>query len=138
VISVKWNSKKNALHGVFMVQGYLVVAEQHALAEELHAKMGDDFRVIPLQSVAELADGPQERVAAVVIRVPADVASPDAAISAPALTGLGTLEAQVDELERRIISDSLVRNNHRRKETAIELGISRVTLYNKMKKFGML
>jgi len=49
-----------------------------------------------------------------------------------------TLEARVDVLERRIIEDCLQRNNYRRKETAAELGISRVTLYNKMKKFGML
>ena len=41
-------------------------------------------------------------------------------------------------LERRIIEDCLQRNNHRRKETAAELGISRVTLYNKMKKFGLM
>jgi DNA-binding NtrC family response regulator len=49
-----------------------------------------------------------------------------------------SLEARVDVMERRIIQDSLQRNNFRRKETAAELGISRVTLYNKMKKFGLL
>jgi DNA-binding NtrC family response regulator len=49
-----------------------------------------------------------------------------------------SLESRVDVLERRIIQDSLQRNNFRRKETAAELGISRVTLYNKMKKFGLL
>jgi len=49
-----------------------------------------------------------------------------------------SLEARVDVLERRIIQDCLARNNFRRKETAAELGISRVTLYNKMKKFGLL
>jgi DNA-binding NtrC family response regulator len=49
-----------------------------------------------------------------------------------------SLEARVDVLERRIIEDCLARNNFRRKETAAELGISRVTLYNKMKKFGLM
>jgi DNA-binding NtrC family response regulator len=49
-----------------------------------------------------------------------------------------TLGAHVDTMERRMIEDTLVRNNHRRKETAAALGISRVTLYNKMKKFGLL
>ena len=49
-----------------------------------------------------------------------------------------SLEARVDVLERRIIEDCLQRNNYRRKETAAELGISRVTLYNKMKKFGLM
>ena len=49
-----------------------------------------------------------------------------------------TLEARVDLIECRIIEDSPRRNNHSRKETAAELGISRVTLYNKMKKFDLM
>lgn len=49
-----------------------------------------------------------------------------------------SLEEQLQVLERRIIEDSLRRNNYRRSETARELGISRVTLYNKMKKLGIL
>ena len=49
-----------------------------------------------------------------------------------------TLAARVDLLEQKIIESTLSRNRHHRKDTAAELGISRVTLYNKMKKFGML
>ncbi|MBN2474985.1 MAG: sigma 54-interacting transcriptional regulator [Pirellulales bacterium] len=49
-----------------------------------------------------------------------------------------TLEEHVDQIERRIIEESLRRHNHRRTVTAKELGISRVTLYNKMKKHGIL
>lgn len=49
-----------------------------------------------------------------------------------------SLEEQLQVLERRIIEDSLRRNNYRRSDTARELGISRVTLYNKMKKLGIL
>jgi DNA-binding NtrC family response regulator len=122
-----------------MLESFLVVAQQHNLAEMLEREVGEDFRLIPLQSVASLADEPQQRVAAVVIRMPHDAgtledsSSHEASSHAPQ-----TLEAQVDVLEQRIIEDSLARNNHRRKETAVELGISRVTLYNKMKKFGML
>ena len=64
--------------------------------------------------------------------------SSDAETSAiPAEVRRPTLEACVDELERRVIEDSLRRNQQRRKETAAELGISRVTLYNKMKKLGL-
>lgn len=59
------------------------------------------------------------------------------AVQAPAQHA-ASLEARVDLLERRIIEDCLQRNNYRRKETAAELGISRVTLYNKMKKFGLM
>jgi len=49
-----------------------------------------------------------------------------------------TLETRVGAIERQIIQDSLRRNANRRQVTASELGISRVTLYNKMKKFGLL
>ena len=42
------------------------------------------------------------------------------------------------DFERHVIEESLRRNENRRQATAKELGISRVTLYNKMKKFGML
>jgi DNA-binding NtrC family response regulator len=121
-----------------MLESFLVVAPQHNLAEMLHREMGDDFRLIPLQSVAELDDESQQRVAAVVIRMPSDESHLPAMAAAPAAIAPRTLEAQVDVLEQRIIEDSLARNNRRRKETAVELGISRVTLYNKMKKFGML
>ena len=120
-----------------MLESFLVVAQQHNLAEMLHREVGDDFRLIPLRSVAELDDESQQRVAAVVIRMPSDEPHVPA-MAAPAALAPRTLEAQVDVLEQRIIEDSLARNNRRRKETAVELGISRVTLYNKMKKFGML
>jgi len=50
----------------------------------------------------------------------------------------GSLSEQVDECERRIIAEMLQRYRNHRNETAAALGISRVTLYNKMKKFGML
>jgi transcriptional regulator with PAS, ATPase and Fis domain len=59
-------------------------------------------------------------------------------VAPPARPLAASLEARVDVLERRIIEDCLQRNNFRRKETAAELGISRVTLYNKMKKFGLM
>lgn len=122
------------------MQSFLVVAPQHHLAEELHREVGNDFRLIPLQSVAEseLSDAPDQRVAAVVIRMSPDAAVESNEILPPPPAAALTLEAQVDVLERRVIEDSLERHNHRRKETASELGISRVTLYNKMKKFGLL
>ncbi|MCR4413364.1 MAG: hypothetical protein NUV77_13170 [Thermoguttaceae bacterium] len=49
-----------------------------------------------------------------------------------------SLEEQISRVERKIIEAALRRHNYRRSDTARELGISRVTLYNKMKKFGML
>lgn len=49
----------------------------------------------------------------------------------------GSLNHQVALSEREIIEQTLFKNNHSRTGTARALGISRVTLYNKMKKYGM-
>jgi DNA-binding NtrC family response regulator len=48
-----------------------------------------------------------------------------------------TLEVRMAHTERDLIEQALKRNNFSRTRTARELGVSRVTLYNKMKKFGM-
>lgn len=48
-----------------------------------------------------------------------------------------SLGAQVALSEREIIEQALFKNNNSRTNTAKALGISRVTLYNKMKKYGM-
>ena len=48
-----------------------------------------------------------------------------------------TLNRQISLTEREIIEQTLLKNNFSRTNTAKELGISRVTLYNKMKKYGM-
>jgi DNA-binding NtrC family response regulator len=49
-----------------------------------------------------------------------------------------TLGRQVAITEREIIEQTLSRNNFSRTVTARELGISRVTLYNKMRKYNMM
>ena len=49
-----------------------------------------------------------------------------------------SLGKQVEFSEKEIIEDALSKNNFSRTNTARQLGISRVTLYNKMKKYEML
>ena len=49
----------------------------------------------------------------------------------------GTLKAQVEVLERRVISESLARTGGNKSETARELGISREGLRKKMARYGM-
>lgn len=44
---------------------------------------------------------------------------------------------QIAQTEKDIIEQALFKNNFSRTNTAKQLGISRVTLYNKMKKYGM-
>jgi DNA-binding NtrC family response regulator len=43
----------------------------------------------------------------------------------------------LEEMERKIISDSLRRYSNNMSTVAIKLGITRQTLYNKMRKFGI-
>jgi DNA-binding NtrC family response regulator len=70
--------------------------------------------------------------------LPASSGYPNAPPATTAPRPAASLEARVDGVEQRIIEECLKRNNFRRKQTAAELGISRVTLYNKMKKFGLM
>jgi len=49
-----------------------------------------------------------------------------------------SLGGQIALTEKEIIEQTLFKNSFSRTKTACELGISRVTLYNKMKKYGML
>ena len=49
-----------------------------------------------------------------------------------------TLGRQIALTEKEIIEQALFKNNFSRTHTAKDLGISRVTLYNKMKKYGMM
>jgi len=49
-----------------------------------------------------------------------------------------SLGSRMADTEKDLIQQALKRNNFSRTRTSRELGISRVTLYNKMKKYGML
>lgn len=49
-----------------------------------------------------------------------------------------TLHHQRDVIERNVIQRALVNNGYSRTRTADSLGISRVTLYKKMKKYGLM
>ncbi len=53
------------------------------------------------------------------------------------VTGASVLGKQIAFTERDIIEQALFKNNYSRTNTAKSLGISRVTLYNKMRKYGM-
>jgi len=49
-----------------------------------------------------------------------------------------TLENRIELTEKDIIEQALLENSFSRTQTARQLGISRVTLYNKMKKYDMM
>ena len=61
-----------------------------------------------------------------------------ALVSEPAQTANnGSLKDGIDYAEKDIILAALERNRWQRQRTAEELNINRVTLYNKMKKYGL-
>jgi len=59
-------------------------------------------------------------------------------VSQPVPVNDRTLGGQIALSEKDIIEQTLFKNTFSRTKTAKELGISRVTLYNKMKKYGLL
>jgi DNA-binding NtrC family response regulator len=63
---------------------------------------------------------------------------PSVQLVASMVNNPATLNRQISLTEREIIEQTLLKNNFSRTNTARELGISRVTLYNKMKKYGMM
>ena len=51
---------------------------------------------------------------------------------------VASLHHQRDVIERNVIQRALVNNGYSRSRAATSLGISRVTLYKKMKKYGLM
>src|SRR5262249_10143187 len=54
------------------------------------------------------------------------------------LAARATLAESKDQVERAIITEALLRNGHNRLRAAAELGISRMTLYKKLHKYGLV
>lgn len=63
---------------------------------------------------------------------------PSVKLSTRAVEKDNSLEAQVAITEKDLIEEALLRNNFSRTNTARDLGISRVTLYNKMKRYCLM
>ncbi|MEL6178683.1 MAG: helix-turn-helix domain-containing protein [Myxococcota bacterium] len=62
---------------------------------------------------------------------------PFQAHSKPSSSGAFVLKEQVDAYEHQLIREALQRFDHNQSETARQLGVSRITLINKMKKYGL-
>jgi DNA-binding NtrC family response regulator len=138
-----------------MNQKFLVINCDENDVEELRQRLGGR-QVVSCESIDEIARYLPSSSTAVLVSP--QVAEPSSTPDSPSERGClasdvdelvervleqsnghaKTLAARVDMLEQKIIEYSLNRNGQHRKETAAELGISRVTLYNKMKKFGLL
>jgi len=132
-----------------MKQKLFVLGGNPHQIETVRRRFGDTFDVVICQSIVEIQRNLEHYTDAAVLplapnghsNVPGDV---DKLIENIVSNGNEekpvpkTLADRVDLLEQKIIESTLSRNRHHRKDTAAELGISRVTLYNKMKKFGML
>ena len=66
-----------------------------------------------------------------------NVSQPDEPATSPTLSDGQTLGDAMRAYERQLVADAVKRNGHHRNKTAAELGISRVTLHNKLKSLGL-
>ncbi len=65
-------------------------------------------------------------------------AAPDAPVSLTAGPHRGRLASARHDFESKVLSDILWRHNNNRTEAAAELGVSRVTLYRKLHRYGLI
>jgi len=134
---------------VTMKQKLFVLGSNPHHVDDVRRRFGDTYDVVICQSSVEIQHNLEHYTNAVVLPLAANgnggtIRNVDELIENIVSLENGeksmpkTLADRVDLLEQKIIESTLTRNRHHRKDTAAELGISRVTLYNKMKKFGML
>ena len=69
--------------------------------------------------------------------VPADLLPEGGTRTGSPVTSVGTLRERVEDLEQRVIEEVLTRHEGNRTHAARELGLSRVGLRNKMRRFGL-
>ncbi|MCE8193697.1 sigma-54-dependent Fis family transcriptional regulator [Porphyromonas gingivalis] len=67
----------------------------------------------------------------------ADLSLPKSVDAHPTATGVASTPQTLDEMEKTAIEQALARNGSNLSNVARELGISRQTLYNKMKRYGL-
>jgi DNA-binding NtrC family response regulator len=70
--------------------------------------------------------------------LPPVVQEQSAPVAGPATVDADSLHHQRDLIERNVIQRALISNGYSRTRAADSLGISRVTLYKKMKKYGLM
>ena len=133
-----------------MKQKLFVLGGNPLQLDEVRRRFGEAFDVIVCQSITEVQRNLEYHAHGVVLPLGmsgmqnGNSQDVDKLIESIVKTGTEekpmpkTLADRVDLLEQKIIESTLTRNRHHRKDTAAELGISRVTLYNKMKKYDML
>ena len=135
-----------------MKQKLFVLGGSTHQIDEVRQRFGDNFDIVLCQSIGEVQRNLEHHVGGAVLPLAGtnghehhgSTGDVDRLIENIVTNGTEeqslprTLADRVDLLEQKIIESTLTRNRHHRKDTAAELGISRVTLYNKMKKFGML
>lgn len=131
-----------------MKQKLFVLGGNPHQIDDVRRRMGEVFDIVVCHSVAEVQRNLENYAHGAVLPLGANgnnsTQDVDKLIESIVHSEVGdkpvpkTLADRVDLLEQKIIESTLTRNRHHRKDTAAELGISRVTLYNKMKKFGML
>jgi DNA-binding NtrC family response regulator len=87
-----------------------------------------------IERAVALCEGPMIRCE----DLPDGFSDPGAMIEPAAPPVAATLAQSKEHTERERITEALGRNGNNRLRAAAELGISRMTLYNKLRKFGLM
>jgi len=110
---------------------------------DIHAQAVDALETFPWPgNIRQLENAMQQAVLVssgpelLLEHLPAQVRAPRPAAASP--SAAGTLKNNRESLERNVILRALAEHDHCRSRAAAALGISRVTLYKKMKKYGLL
>ena len=119
-------------------------AEEFGAADARRITLSDDFveglaRLDFPGNVRELRNAVERAItlAAPGESVSAELLPANGRRSNTPLVSTGTLKERVDELEERVIQEVLSRHEGNRTRASEELGLSRVGLRNKMRRFGL-
>jgi DNA-binding NtrC family response regulator len=108
------------------------------LPESLHTAVAMTPAPVPAASpVSAPAASPSDFLAALSVSVAAPDVGPQAT-QGPLPAARSTLAEAQDQTERALITQALERNSYNRLRAAADLGISRMTLYKKLHKYGLM
>jgi len=136
MLAYAWPGNVRELRNVIeraVALGHGATIELADLPEHLHTAVGP---ASPPQSAPAAAPSPPDLLPTSPVAVAPDVGSE--ALRGPLTAAGSTLAQTKDQFERAIIAEVLERNSDNRLRAAAELGISRMTLYKKLHKYGMM
>ena len=143
MLAYAWPGNVRELRNVIertVALGHGSMIELDDLPESLHAAVAmtpAPVSALATSPVSAPAASPADFLAALSVSVAASDVGPQAP-QRPRPAARSTLAEAQDQTERALITQALERNSYNRLRAAADLGISRMTLYKKLHKYGMM